>query len=101
MTLEEIERELRAAMDAAIRDGWFIDTGSMFPAENSCCALGSLVRSMEGRGDNDAFYAAIRKLGITPDQGTALARAFDGLSTIDYDKTFAELGERLAADYVK
>ena len=102
MTLEGIERELRAAIEAAINDGWSIDRGSMFPGYKKCCALGAVVRGTQKKTDNDAFNTAIRRLGMSSNQGTSLARAFDGLMVRDDDdKRFSDLGRRLAADYVK
>lgn len=102
MTLEEIERELRAAIEAAIGDGWALGQGCMFPKDRTCCALGALVRNDTHATDNDAFYAAVRRLGISSDNATSIARGFDDLHCYeDADRKYHQLGARLAADYVK
>lgn len=101
MDIETIERELRLAIEEARGNEWEIRSGAMFVHEKACCALGALVRGYLFSDENEAFYAAVEKLGISPDQGTALARGFDGLKSYPgIDERLYFLGLRLAQDYL-
>lgn len=101
MTITEIERALTEACQRAIDEGWELRQGRMFSGEDACCALGAFVRDLNRYSDNSAFLEAVTRFGITQEEGSAIARAFDGMSTVDYDPAFAAIGRNLRLRFLE
>lgn len=95
MSIEEIEREIRAAIEAQIKLGKQCVRGSMVGLGGCDCALGLYVDQSGSREYFGWSYAQI----------SAFVDAFDNEERArEFTKMYPEiaaLGRRLAADYVK
>lgn len=101
--LKEVEKKLRAEIEAAIKDGWRIEQNSItwiFKEERCCCALGAVIRDLPPETFIwDKYDWAYQRLGITPSEGRAIAKGFDSDQNSDDSQSFYALGVRLRKDY--
>jgi hypothetical protein len=122
MTIDEIEKELRTAIEAQVANGarperhrWGIELAFhpdgrpffRFKEETNRCAcvvgLWAINHGVYVSGKT-AGYAALRSieigLGLTVKQANSIALGFDGDSKTESEPGFWDLGYRLAREYV-
>lgn len=96
MTIDEIENELRTAIETKRANGWKIERGITYmPTVKSCCALGAYYNS------GQYIYASRELWGVSTNWAPSFADGFDGdLMRDDVDDDAYALGRRLAREYV-
>lgn len=99
--IQEVEEKLRKAIEAALKEGWLLSPGSMFPDTLECCALGAVVRDHYPDTIN-SFYIAVTRLDLTAREALCLARGFDKDDKFpNMDSPYYRLGATLRQDYLK
>jgi hypothetical protein len=102
MTIEQIETELRAAMDELTKTGWRIERYlGVLNRSKRCCALGAyaLIGGADDPGEDYPKHAS----NVFNVSGEWIESFTDGFDDNEYSGFYPEaysLGRRLAAEYV-
>ena len=102
MTLEELEARLIAECDAAIAEGWTVAPGDYFPGNRKCCALGAVVRDLQGCVRSEITESTITRLSLSEVAIEAIADGFDGHPcSCRSDAGLYRVGRRLRQRYLE